>query len=140
MLLHCVNDAERIGDHASVIRRIIAALDEGNKRLSDNAEKEYWHLMELLTKQAQQSLTLLANGEVALRKQVLSIKDEVVSLVAKYEQEHIMRLREKLCSPEIGILFIELLSEIRKVSRHLANIAERADAFYTQGEKKSEDK
>ena len=135
MLLHCVNDAERIGDHASVIRRIIAALDEGNKRLSDDAEKEYWHLMELLTKQAQQSLTLLANGDVTQRDAVLSIKDEVLSLLAKYEQEHILRLRDKLCSPEIGILFIELLSEFRKVSRHLANIAERSDAFYTEAEK-----
>ena len=130
MLLHCVNDAERIGDHASIVREIFDTLQQGEKKLSDHAEKEYGHLMGLLGKQAQGALNLLAHGELATRNQVLKLKDEIISLVVKYEQDHLRRLREKLCSPETGVLYIELLSEIRKVSRHLANIAERSDAFY----------
>lgn len=130
MLLHCVNDAERIGDHASVVRRILDTLQEGEKKLSSLAEGEYWHLLDILAKQAQNTLSLLAGGGDALREQVLSQKDEIVSLVVKYEKEHLLRLREKLCSAETGVIYIELLSEIRKVSRHLANIAERNNAFY----------
>ena len=130
MLLHCVNDAERIGDHASVVRRILDTLQEGEKKLSSLAEGEYWHLLDILAKQAQNTLSLLAGGGDALREQVLSQKDEIVSLVVKYEKEHLLRLREKLCSAETGVIYIELLSEIRKVSRQLANIAERNNAFY----------
>lgn len=130
MLLHCVNDAERIGDHASVVRRILDTLQEGEKKLSSLAEGEYWHLLDILAKQAQNTLSLLAGGGDALREQVLSQKDEIVSLVVKYEKEHLLRLREKLCSADTGVIYIELLSEIRKVSRHLANIAERNNAFY----------
>jgi Na+/phosphate symporter len=40
-----------------------------------------------------------------------------------------MRMRAKRCASDSGILYIELLGEIRKVSRHLANIAERSDSF-----------
>ena len=130
MLLHCVNDAERIGDHASIVREIFDTLQQGEKKLSGHAEKEYRNLMGLLGKQAQGALNLLAHGEVATRNQVMKLKDEIISLVVRYEQDHLLRLREKLCSAETGVLYIELLSEIRKVSRHLANIAERSDAFY----------
>jgi phosphate:Na+ symporter len=130
MLLHCVNDAERIGDHASIVRNILETLQNGEKKLSDNAESEYWNLQGLLTRQAQGVLNLLAGGSAQIREQVLKLKDEIIGLVEKYEQSHLLRLREKLCSAEAGVIYIELLGEIRKVSRHLANIAERSSAFY----------
>lgn len=130
MLLHCVNDAERIGDHASVVREILDTLQAGEKKFSEKADAEYWHLQDMLSKQAQKALTLLAVGGDSLREQILAMKDEIVSLVIKYEKDHLIRLREKSCSAETGVIYIELLSEIRKVSRHLANIAERNSAFY----------
>jgi Na/Pi-cotransporter len=133
MLLHCVNDAERIGDHASIICKIFETLKGGEKKLSENAQAEYVHLLELLTKQAQCALSLLASGDRTQRGQVLLLKDMIAENVGKYEIEHLNRLREKKCSAEIGVVFIELLSEIHKVSRHLANIAERSDAFYVAG-------
>jgi phosphate:Na+ symporter len=125
-----VNDAERIGDHASIVRNILETLQNGEKKLSDNAESEYWNLQGLLTRQAQGVLNLLAGGSAQIREQVLKLKDEIIGLVEKYEQSHLLRLREKLCSAEAGVIYIELLGEIRKVSRHLANIAERSSAFY----------
>jgi Na/Pi-cotransporter len=133
MLLHCVNDAERIGDHASIVREILDTLHKGEKRISADAEGEYWRLIEILTRQAQSTLTLLAEGDVRQRDYVMKLKDEIIKLVITYEQSHLARLREKMCSAETGVIYIELLSEIRKVSRHLANIAERSDAFYRAG-------
>ena len=132
MLLHCVNDAERIGDHASIVREILETLQKGEKKLSAHADEEYWHLLNLLTKQAQNTLSLLAGAGDYLREQILSKKDEILALVVKYERDHLYRLREKRCSAEAGVIYIELLSEIRKVSRHLANIAERSSAFYNE--------
>ena len=37
---------------------------------------------------------------------------------------------DNYCKPEVGILFLELLEEIRKITRHLENINDRAAAFY----------
>jgi len=34
------------------------------------------------------------------------------------------------CIPEVGMMYLELIDEMRKVSRHLANIIDRADNFY----------
>ena len=86
----------------------------------------------MLDKQAKCVMALLASGDDSLRQQAMKQKDQILELVVKGEQNHLQRLRSKLCSAESGVVYIELLSEIRKVSRHLANIAERSEAFYTQ--------
>jgi Na+/phosphate symporter len=62
----------------------------------------------------------------------MTLKDEILVMATKSEMNHLLRLREKKCSAEVGILYIELLGEVRKVSRHLANIAERSGAFHPQ--------
>ena len=35
-----------------------------------------------------------------------------------------------MCIPDIGLMYLELLEEIRKISRHLTNITDRAGNFY----------
>jgi Na/Pi-cotransporter len=129
MLLHCVNDAERIGDHAIIVRDFFASLHEGDKTLSDVALEEFCKVLSKLTRQAHGTLSLLAGGDDSVRRSVMTLRDEVMVATALFEQNHLTRLREKSCSTEAGIIYIELLGEMRKVSRHLANIAERCDAF-----------
>ena len=59
----------------------------------------------------------------------MTLRDEIMVAAALCEQNHMIRLREKRCSADTGVVYIELLGEFRKVSRHLANIAERSGAF-----------
>ncbi len=132
MLLHCVNDSERIGDHVSIVREIFGRLDETEKGLSGHAIEEYEKLLQKLTTQAQGVLSLLAGVNTAVRQSAMTLKDEILVMATKSEMNHLLRLREKKCSAEVGILYIELLGEVRKVSRHLANIAERSGAFHPQ--------
>ena len=130
MLLHCVNDAERIGDHAIIVRDIFASLNEDENALSRDARDEFVKLHAKLVRQAQGTLSLLAGGDDSVRRAVMSLRDEIMVMAARFEQNHLLRLREKRCSTESGIVYIELLGEFRKVSRHLANIAERSNAFH----------
>jgi phosphate:Na+ symporter len=129
MLLHCVNDAERIGDHALIVRDIFNSLREGEAALSDDARGEFLKLHAKLVKQAQGTLSLLAGADDSVRRAVMTLRDEIMVTAALFEQNHMIRLREKRCSTESSIVYLELLGEFRKVSRHLANIAERSGAF-----------
>ena len=53
-------------------------------------------------------------------------------MLNRSEAEHISRINNGECRPQVGILYLELLEEIRKISRHLENIVERADMFYSK--------
>ena len=129
ILLHCVNDAERIGDHALIVRDIFASLGDDDKPLSQEAKEEFVKIHSKLVQQAQGTLSLLAGAGDSVLKAALTLRDEIQSASALCEQNHLMRMREKRCASDSGILYIELLGEIRKVSRHLANIAERSGSF-----------
>ena len=72
------------------------------------------------------TLSLLAGAGAPVLKASLSLRDEIQFDSALCERNHLMRMREKRCASDSGILYIELLGEIRKVSRHLANIAQRS--------------
>ena len=129
ILLHCVNDAERIGDHALIIRDIFASFVTGEKTLSREANEEYVKIHSKLIRQAQATLSLLAGAGDSVRRASMSLRDEILVSSILCEQNHLTRMREKRCSSDSGILYIELLGEIRKVSRHLANITERCSSF-----------
>ena len=51
-------------------------------------------------------------------------------MLNKSETEHISRINNGECRPQVGILYLEILEEIRKISRHLQNINDRAGMFY----------
>lgn len=130
LLLHCTNDVERIGDHTAIIRELMEKFQTQNCSLSAEAEKEFMFLHELLTRQKICAVSLLEHSTPENLGEARMLKEQIVSLIACSEAEHLQRVNQKQCQPAAGVLYLELLSEIGKISRHLANITDRAGAFY----------
>ncbi|MDD3154373.1 MAG: Na/Pi cotransporter family protein [Victivallaceae bacterium] len=129
LLLHCTNDTERIGDHTAVIRALMEKFHSDKCVLSSDAEEEFEKLFRLLSRQAQCTLALLKHCTAQQQKDAAGFEEEIDRITDRCEAAHMRRMNNKECRPAAGVLYLELLSEIRKVSRHLANIAQRADAF-----------
>ena len=130
MLLHCTNDVERIGDHAEIIHATVLRLQEGDLRFSPDAEAEYDRLHDTLGELASATIKMLEapsaeNGIAAAR-----LQERIQMMLDRSETEHFTRISNGDCKPHIGILYLELIEEIRKISRHLENIHERAAMFY----------
>lgn len=130
LLLHCTNDVERIGDHTEIIQEIIGKLQTSELKFSIQAEKEYDMLHDKLAEVARLSSQMLAHCTPELLKKSTQLEGEIYGLLNKFENEHINRINRGDCRPQVGILYLELLSEIRKISRHLFNINERSEMFY----------
>lgn len=130
LLLHCTNDVERIGDHTAIIRGLMEKFQTQNCALSKEAEKEFLFLHDLLTRQKICAVSLLEHSTPENLGEARMLKEQIVSLIACSEAEHLQRVNQKQCQPAAGVLYLELLSEIGKISRHLANITDRAGAFY----------
>ncbi len=130
MLLHCTNDVERIGDHASIIRGIFTRMEENELRFSAGAEKEYDTLHDMLAALANLTILLLETPDAEKHSEAVRLQDRIQVMLDASEKEHFARINSGDCKPGVGILFLELLEEIRKVSRHLENINDRAMMFY----------
>ena len=130
MLLHCTNDAERIGDHAEIIHSAILRMRDDGSRFSPDAEAEYDQLHDTLAALAKATIKLLENPTPESRVEAIRLQERIQLMLDQSEKEHFTRASNGECKPQVGILFLELLEEIRKISRHLENIHERASMFY----------
>lgn len=130
LLLHCTNDVERIGDHALVIHKIFLGMESDALKFSERAEKEYDNLHDKLAEMASSCAEMLTQSTPELRKKTMEMYSEFTGLITAVESEHVARINNGECRPQVGLVYLRLLSEFRKIARHLRNINERAEVFY----------
>jgi Na/Pi-cotransporter len=130
MLLHCTNDAERIGDHAEIIKSMMDRLKNDELRFSQDAEKEYDTLHDMLSELADITIRHLKNPADMLQNQAQHLQEKLQSMLKSSEAEHFSRISRGDCKASTGIIYLEILEEISKIAHHLENINDRAGVFY----------
>lgn len=130
LLLHCTNDAERIGDLSAIIRDIMMRIKENKYTFSTEAENEFNELHSRLAGLAEMSIKLLEAKSHEDVEQAKLAKVEITTMLSSLESDHISRVNEGICRPEVGISYLELLESVRKVAKNLFNIIDRAENFY----------
>ena len=64
-----------------------------------------------------------ASAEMAEVRAVVKWEEEVDTLEEELRERHIDRLSEQKCTPENGIVFLDALSNLERISDHALNIA-----------------
>ena len=126
LLMHCTNDAERVADHTEVIVGLTRRLAETGFQLSEGAVRELKELRDKLCDQAECAISLLERYDEKLQVRAENDEREIAKMVKRFEDTHIVRLKERTCNASSGVIFIETLGEIEKVSARLSNIVDRA--------------
>ncbi len=130
VLLHCANDAEKIGDYAMELGELMKKIKEENIQFSESAEKELKLLHRQLDALTQDAVGLLKENHTQHPESVYRAHREIQKAMDDAELTHMNRLYEGKCVVKNGVLFMELLEKIRKIERHIFNIAERTGDFY----------
>ncbi len=132
LLLHCSNDVERIGDHAAIIKSTMEHIQDKHLEFSEGASREFDELLHLLECQFQLVYDILADNSPERIQEATMRRSRLYEHLSASEQEHIARLSKGTCKPDVGLVFLELLSEMRKIVRHFSNITDRASKFYVR--------
>ena len=88
LLMHCVNDAERIADHAESILKLTRRLDDAEIDLSDIAKHDLGSLWIRLRSQAGNVLLALSGRNRASVQQALQDEQEINQLTWQYEENY----------------------------------------------------
>ncbi|MDD3546305.1 MAG: PhoU domain-containing protein, partial [Kiritimatiellae bacterium] len=126
VLMHCVNDAERISDLALLIAKRSASQASVTTRLSETARKELDVLMEKATIIADLTRESLQDGRLLAKAVEVVVKD-LEKLAQKSMESHVNRLQKGHCTPERGLVYVEVVGAVDNIVRHLENIAQRSD-------------
>ena len=130
LLLHCTNDAERIGDLSENIKSIMDTMTRNKYAFSQKAEEEFNELHEKLAMLADSTVSLFYKKSDELLGKAKHLKKDVAEMINRVEADHISRVNTGSCLPEVSVLYLELLESIRKVAKNLNNIVDRAEMFY----------
>ncbi|HUU51337.1 MAG TPA: Na/Pi cotransporter family protein [Nitrospinota bacterium] len=124
VLLHSVNDIERMGDHAENI------VELAHRKIDQKAALTHWAIDELhlitdeVNHMFDELTKALENNDKTLAKRALKREERVNQLQLELKQNHVERLNEGKCKLISGLLFIDFVDNIEKIGDHLANVAE----------------
>jgi phosphate:Na+ symporter len=126
VLLHAVNDLERIGDHAINIIEIAQRKVDQKLSFSDQAMAEAEKLRKSADQMFDDVIAALENGDIRAAKAALAIERQINKAQVDFRRSHVQRMTEGACTPETGLIFIDLVDNVEKIGDHLTNIAQAA--------------
>ena len=122
-LLHTIGDLERISDHAVNITEAAEEMHEKKIKFSTSAEQEVGIMVKAVTEILDMSTNCFINTNVALAKEVEPLEDVIDGLRTELKNRHVERLRNGVCTIELGFILQDLLTNFERVSDHCSNIA-----------------
>lgn len=122
-LINIVNDLERVGDHAENISELAEARSETSTGLSKEAQEELTEMFLVANEAFLKSMQAFETKDKNLAREVLELELEVNRLEQFNRNEHIRRLNEGTCNIQAGVLFLDSISNLERISDHATNIA-----------------
>ena len=124
VLIHNVNDLERIGDHAQNLAELSRRKIEEKLSFSAFAISEINQMWDEVRMMLQEAADALKSGNITIAHKMLEREDRINQLQNKFKQSHVQRLNEGICQLNAGFIFIEFVDNLEKIGDRLTNIAE----------------
>ena len=125
LLFHTINDIERVGDLSENIAELAQDTIKNNIRFSNNAIDEIKKIYAKALEGYSLSLEAMKANDTSIARKVIELEEEVDELDKNYRDEHMRRLNKHICSIDSGIIYLDLLTNIERISDHSASIAKR---------------
>lgn len=125
-MLHVIVDFERIGDHADNIIGYVEHVREANLVFSEHATAELHEVFDHVCRIVTDAYTSMQDPSKIPLSLIEAQEQTVDDLVETMENNHVKRLEEHRCGAEVGMMYVEILTDLERVSDHALNIAQAA--------------
>ncbi|MHC4072612.1 MAG: PhoU domain-containing protein, partial [Planctomycetota bacterium] len=88
------------------------------------ALKEADDLREEITQMLDNIIAALEHNDIDAAKSALGNEDNLNRMQIEYRRSHVDRMAGGHCSPQAGLIFIDLVDNVEKTGDHLTNIAQ----------------
>ena len=127
-LFNTVNDIERIGDHAENIAELAKDIVDLEISFSDVGIGELKDMYNKVISTYTYALEAMRTSNVELACKVIKMEEQVDMMEKSCRANHMNRLNSSSCSIESGVIYLDIISNLERVSDHAVNIAQQVIA------------
>ncbi len=124
MLFNTVHDMERIGDHADNLGEIAQYKLDNKVSFSNYAMEELREIYKNVEQSMDNAFLALSTKDTAYVEAVDAYERKVDELRDSFRESHINRINKGECNINAGVLFLEILTNLERVSDHCVNVAD----------------
>ena len=117
-----VTEFERLGDHATNIAEMAQDLDRKGLKFSDDAIREIDVLEDLIYRILDLTRLAFEKRDVDAAMQIEPLEEVTDDMVNALHDLHLERLRKGQCSVDVGSSFLNLLSDLERISDVCSNV------------------
>lgn len=123
---HVINDLEQIGDHAIKILVQNEKCQEMEQSYSESAQNELREIYQMDLELLEETMKVFRHQEMSAERwmELRHMERLIMKKVTKAQNNHMERLREKECTFQQGLTFVEALNSFTRIVNHVINIAE----------------
>lgn len=123
MFLHTIGDFERISDHAVNLTEVAQEMHDKKLEFSDAAKVEIRVFSSALREILNNAVDAFLNEDIEEARMVEPLEEVIDAIKADIRARHVLRLREGVCTIELGFVLSDLLTNMERVSDHCSNLA-----------------
>lgn len=121
-LFHTVSDIERVGDHAENLAELAEIRIRDEVDFSEQAINELEQISTLAIKSFKTAIQACEFDDRSIAKEVQPLEQQVDKLEEDLRARHIKRLSENKCTSMAGVVFLDTISNLERISDHASNI------------------
>ncbi len=122
-LFYSISDIGRVGDHAENMAESADYMKEHQIGFSDVVIQELKEIAESVTKSFYHAIEARRTGNMDHVRKVSQYEDEVDNLEEEMREEHINRLSTGKCDSSSGVIFLDIINNLERISDHAYNLA-----------------
>ena len=121
-LFNMVTDIERVGDHADNLSENAKYMIDNDLEFSDLGKEDLAEISKDSIEAFEIALNARSGDALKAIRKVNKLEDEVDMLEDEFREQHIERLSKGDCNPQAGIAFLDIISNLERISDHATNI------------------
>jgi len=124
VLIHSVNDIERIGDHAENILELAERKIDQKLPFSEQARSELQRMIDVVQEMIGEVIAGLETGDTAHAHRALHCEDQLNRMQIELRHAHVQRLNDGSCKVLSGLVYLDFVDFLEKIGDHLTNVAQ----------------
>lgn len=121
--LNTISDIERIGDHAENVAELASDKITRGIYFSKEANEDMGLIFDYASKAVENAILARRDEKMEYVRAVVRYEELVDSTEEELREKHIRRLSDNECKVENGVIFLDVIANLERISDHADNIA-----------------